>query len=206
MNLQQHIPITLASASPRRQDYLRRFGLKFHCQPAALDESRLPGESPRDFVQRMAWEKAESVQQHAQGTLILAGDTDVSFEGEVLGKPQDAADAITMLQRMRGKMHEVHSGYCLLDAVGNTREVGHVLTQVWFRHLPDSWINWYVQTGEPLDKAGAYSIQGLGTVLVERIEGSYNNVVGYPIEIILEKMLQHAWISFADETSLSQKV
>lgn len=200
MSLTQHIPLVLASSSPRRKAYLEQFGLQFTCHPPHIDETRWSQESPVAFVRRMALEKAETVRASLKSrALILAGDTDVCLGEAVLGKPQNADHALEMLQQLRGQEHAVYSGYCLLQHPEHRVLVGDVCTTVRLRHLPDAWLRWYVSTGEPLDKAGAYSIQGLGTALVESIQGSYNNVVGYPIEIILEQLLQNGWISFSDE-------
>ena len=146
----------------------------------------------------MAIEKAEVTQGNFSESLILSGDTDVVLDGAVLGKPNDPEDALLLLEQLSGKEHLVHSGFCLMDSKNNWTHIGDVTTRVWIRSLPKKWLEWYVSTGEPLDKAGAYSIQGMGTLLVERIEGSYNNVVGYPIEIIMDILVREGFLSFSN--------
>ena len=121
----------------------------------------------------------------------------VVLDGEVLGKPNDPEDALLLLTKLSGRDHLVHSGYCVMDFKNNWTHIGDVTTRVWLRSLPKNWLEWYISSGEPLDKAGAYSIQGLGTLLVERIEGSYNNVVGYPIETIMDVLLREGFLSFS---------
>ena len=198
MNIQQHRPLTLASSSPRRKNFLKNFGLQFTSFSPNIKEARKSGENPIEYVRRMAIEKAEVTQGNFSESLILSGDTDVVLDGAVLGKPNDPEDALLLLEQLSGKEHLVHSGFCLMDSKNNWTHIGDVTTRVWIRSLPKKWLEWYVSTGEPLDKAGAYSIQGMGTLLVERIEGSYNNVVGYPIEIIMDILVREGFLSFSN--------
>lgn len=151
--------------------------MRFTVRPVDVDESLLPDESPRDYVLRLATEKA-SAQAHP-GELVLAADTTVVLDGEILGKPRDDEDARRMLRLLSGREHTVLTGVALQDASGKAAEVDE--TRVRFAPLSDGEIDWYVATGEPRDKAGAYAIQGLGSLFVEAVEGSWSNVVGLPV-------------------------
>lgn len=171
--------LVLASQSPRRRELLEQLGIPLEVRPAHADEAVLPGEDARAYVLRVAREKARAV----EGALVLAADTAVVLRGEVLGKPRDADDARRMLRALSGTVHEVLTGVCVrrsapalgieLDAV--------VSTEVRFAPLSEAEIAWYVRTGEPLDKAGAYAIQGAGGAFVVRVDGSVSNVVGLPL-------------------------
>ena len=191
----QHRELCLASSSPRRQALLKRYGLEFAVCSPNIDESQKPSESVQTYAKRMAYEKAQVGAAHTPEAIVLAGDTTVYFKNEVLGKPSDAKEAQEMLQRLSGQQHEVYSSYALLDARSNQAIESTPCTRVTFKTLPADWIRWYTTTGEPMDKAGAYSIQGLGAVMVEKIDGSYNNVVGLPIEEIFWHLLQQGWIA-----------
>jgi septum formation protein len=170
--------LVLASASPRRRELLDSLSVTFSCRPVDLDETALPGESPEDYVRRLACAKADS--EAHEGELILAADTIVVLDGELLGKPQDPDDARRMLRRLAGCEHQVLTGVAVHIASRLTRsEVCR--SSVRIAPLSDEEIAWYVSTGEPADKAGAYAIQGLGALLVESIEGNYSNVVGLPL-------------------------
>ena len=172
-------PLVLASQSPRRRELLEQLGIALVVRPAHADEAVLAGEPPRDYVLRVAREKARTV----DGALVLAADTAVVLRGEVLGKPEGPDDARRMLRALSGTVHEVLTGVCVrrnapalgieLDAV--------VSTEVTFAPLSPAEIDWYVATGEPLDKAGAYAIQGAGGAFVLRVDGSVSNVVGLPL-------------------------
>lgn len=166
--------LVLASGSPRRRELLEGLGVRFTVCPVDLDESPLPGEAPRDYVLRLALEKAAA----ASGELVLAADTTVVVDGEILGKPRDDEDARRMLRLLAGRGHSVLTGI----ALGKAAEVDETLVR--FAPLSESEIDWYVATGEPRDKAGAYAIQGLGSLFVEGVEGSYSNVVGLPIPLM----------------------
>ncbi len=171
--------LILASSSPRRAELLRAAGVNFTIRAAHIDESIRPNELPRDYVVRLSREKARAVARDNE--LTLGADTTVVINGEIAGKPADAADAERMLRALSGRWHEVLTGITLaradqvLSAIASTR--------VKFTHLSDDEINWYVSTGEPMDKAGAYAIQGYASLFVDRIEGSYSNVVGLPVHL-----------------------
>ena len=193
--LQQNRSLCLASSSPRRRELLTRFGLDFLMQSPDTDESVRNHESPEAFVTRMALEKAQRVAPDHPEYITLAGDTVVVLEQQILGKPLDRTDSIRMLEQLSGKTHEVFTAYALLDGISGPCVQELVRTRVSFRSLTSELIQTYVQTGETDDKAGAYSIQGLGTMLVAAIEGSYSNVVGFPVERILDEMMRRGWLS-----------
>lgn len=174
--------LTLASASPRRRELLASLGVAFEVAPADLDERVLPGERPEAYVRRLAAEKARAVQARRPGGSVLGADTEVVLDGRILGKPRDHEEARAMLRALAGRAHEVWTGVALATDEGIRVEA--VRTDVWFRALDDDEIAEYVATGEPMDKAGAYGIQGGAARFVERVEGSYTNVVGLPLEVV----------------------
>ncbi len=198
----QHRPLCLASSSPRRRDMLAFFGLEFTCHSPEILEVRSSGESIIEFVKRMSREKGRYILHNLTGieenTIIMSGDTLVFLDQTILGKPLDERDAKAMLHQLSGQEHSVFSAYTLLDVGSGEEMTEWVRTRVVFRELSDECINWYTGTGEAMDKAGSYSIQGWGTYLVESITGSYNNVVGFPIEKILHQMLKRQWLSLAN--------
>ena len=171
--------LVLASQSPRRRELLLQLGLAHEVRPAHADESVLPGEPPREYVLRVARDKARAV----PGEVVLAADTAVVLASEVLGKPGDPADARRMLRALSGTRHEVITGVCVrLGATAQGAELEAVVsTEVVFARLSERAIDWYVGTGEPLDKAGAYAIQGAGGAFVAEVRGSVSNVVGLPL-------------------------
>ncbi|AFL95804.1 Maf-like protein [Thermococcus cleftensis] len=172
--------LVLASASPRRREILSRFVPEFKVVPSnASEECRL--REPGDYSVELARRKAREVYSRVGGTVIGA-DTVVSVDGQILGKPRDEGHAVRMLKLLSGRVHQVTTGYCIIH--GGKELCGAVTTDVKFRELDEELIRAYVATGEPMDKAGAYGIQGLGGLLVEWIRGDYYNVVGFPIEII----------------------
>ena len=176
------MPLVLASRSPRRVELLARAGYRFEVEPADIDERRLEGETPRELVRRLAREKAAAVAPRHPGSIVLGADTVVVIDGAVLGKPNGEADAAGMLRRLSGRAHEVLTGVALHAA---HRCCGGVQsTRVFFRALSREDVAWYVASGEPADKAGGYSIQGRASRFVTRIEGSYTNVVGLPVELV----------------------
>ena len=186
--IQQTLPFCLASSSPRRSDLLSRYGFKFDVYFPDIDESVLPNESPKDYVVRLAKNKAKQAQEHYPQSLILSGDTIVIQYDQILGKPQNYQDAKRMLNLLNGGTHDVYSGYCL--AMPNQEIANVVETKIIFYQLNEKWIEAYLATGESFDKAGAYSIQGLGATFVKSIQGSFYNVVGFPIEQILQDLIQ----------------
>lgn len=182
-------PIILASNSPRRRELLRQIGLAFTTDPAYVDERVLPGEQPEAYAVRVALEKARAVAQRSRTGIVVAADTIVVLGDAILGKPANAKDAMRMLEMLSGKMHYVITGLVVIDSQSGKTLARTAWTKVWFRKLTPEEIASYVATGEPLDKAGAYGIQEKGSLLVEKIEGCYFNVVGLPVSL-LGKMLQ----------------
>jgi septum formation protein len=170
--------LVLASASPRRRQLLASLGLDPVVRPADVDETPQADEAPVALVRRLATTKASTVAR-ADAEVVLAADTEVALDGRSLGKPRDDDHAAAMLRSLAGRTHPVVTGIAVASAGGV--EVAHVATEVTFSALSDEDIAWYVGTGEPMGKAGAYAIQGAGAVLVERIDGSASNVVGLPL-------------------------
>ena len=171
--------LVLASASPRRRELLAQIGLSVDVVPADIDESILPGEGAVQYVGRLAQAKAAVVADKWAGRIVLAADTAIAFNDEILGKPRSPAEAMAMLTVLSGKTHDVLTGAAIVYDQTSHWQV--VRTKVRMRTLSTQQIESYVATGEPLDKAGSYGIQGLGAVLIEGIEGSYSNVVGLPL-------------------------
>ena len=214
--------LILASASPRRQELLRAAGIEFTVQPADLPEVPHPGEAPQQFAERMAREKAMAVAQRRgrAGDWVLAADTVVFVNGKLLGKPADApdpaADAARMLRLLSGREHKVITGVCLIDSgqwsVARGRESSRAdrqlstvdlvfdlrseTTRVWMDTLSEDDIRAYIATGEPLDKAGAYAIQGRASRWIPRIEGCYFNVVGLPVPLVCRMLREHIVTKF----------
>lgn len=180
--------IILASSSPRRRELLSQIGLPFSLMPVDIDERPRPGEPPVDYAERLALEKACAASDRLGGGIVIAADTIVVVHGAILGKPSDASDARRMLSELSGREHEVVTALAVRDTASARSAVRASITRVWFRTLTDREIDDYVATGEPLDKAGAYGIQGRGALLVERIEGCYSNVVGLPLSLLGEML------------------
>ena len=184
-------PFVLASASPRRRELLIAAGLAFEIIPSDVDESVEGRKQPSDLVIGWAEEKAEAVAALCPGSWILAADTVVVLDGVVFGKPADASDAARMLKILSGRVHEVFTGVCLLHKENGVRRVQWASTRVGFKMLTDAEIRAYVATGDPLDKAGAYGIQGVGAFLIRSVEGSYTNVVGLPLAEALDLLMEY---------------
>ena len=196
--------LVLASASPRRQDLLRNAGISFVVQPANVDETPLPGESARECAERLAREKALAVWMKRPEDLVLGADTVVVVEDVILNKPVDDDDAVRMLRLLSGRVHEVITGVCLVagdrgqgpgvsDAPsGRTLRTGSETTLVTMSAIPDAEIRDYVATSEPMDKAGAYAIQGIASRWIPRIEGDYTNVVGLPVALVYRLLREQA--------------
>ena len=187
--------IVLASASPRRQQLLRNAGIPFEVQPADVDETPLAGEPAQKCAERLAREKALKVWRDRAGAVVLGADTVVVVDEAILGKPADAKDAARMLRMLSGREHRVITGICLVrsaaragadDWEAETAEIRTAAetTLVTMSALSDEEIREYVATGEPMDKAGAYAIQGMASRWIPRIEGDYSNVVGLPISLV----------------------
>lgn len=182
-------PLVLASGSPRRAELLRRLGLDFQIVPADIDESALEGEAPADLADRLARDKAEAVARDRPDAVVIGSDTIVVVDGDVLGKPTDQDDAFRMLRRLSGRQHVVITGVAIAHA-GETASSCEAV-DVTFRDLSETVCREYVQTGEPMDKAGSYGIQGFGSAIVDRIDGDYFAVMGLPISRLLDLFDQH---------------
>jgi septum formation protein len=185
------VRLVLASASPRRAELLRAAGFDFVVRPADVDESVLGGEDPATHVRRLATVKAAAIESDAGREVILGADTVVVIDEDILGKPRDEAEAADMLRRLSGREHRVLTGVAVKR--GGDVRVGVDQTRVWFETLTPEEIAWYVASGEPRDKAGAYAIQGLASRFVSRIEGSHTNVVGLPIHVVRRLLHEVRW-------------
>jgi septum formation protein len=180
------VPLVLASSSPRRSEILTAVGWPFETHPAGVDETRRPGEPAEEFVGRLAREKAEAVARTRLFGLVLGADTTVVVDGEILEKPRDAGDARRMLRRLGGRWHEVLTGVALVRAETGRTAAGVERTRVRFAETSEEEIAWHVETGDVLDKAGAYAIQGRAALFIEAIDGDYWNVVGLPVRLVYE--------------------
>jgi septum formation protein len=179
--------LVLASSSPRRAEILSAVGWPYETMVAGIDESRAPGEDATAYVQRLAREKAEAVVAKLERGLVLGADTVVVINGEILGQPRDDDDARSMLKLLSGKWHDVLTGVALVRAGEGTEAlVAYERTRVRFAEMSADEIEWYVGTGEPKGKAGAYAVQGRAALFIEEIEGEYFNVVGLPIRLVYE--------------------
>jgi septum formation protein len=194
--------LVLASASPRRQELLRNAGISFTVQPAHIDETPQAGEAARDYAERLAREKALSVWQTRPQDLVLGADTIVVLDEAILGKPADAEDAVRMLRLLSGRVHRVITGVCLIRAATDEARTASETTLVTMNELSDEEIRDYVATGEPMDKAGAYAIQGKASRWIPRIEGDYSNVVGLPVALV-NKMLRDSNLAPPAQISLA---
>lgn len=188
--------LVLASASPRRQELLRNAGIAFEVLPTDIPEIPEPGELPRTFAHRLARAKAHAAAQQRPRDPILAADTIVVVDGTILGKPEDAHDAARMLRLLSGKTHQVTTAVCLLTPKTQTmpalmEDVRSETTQVTMNELSESDIRFYVRSGEPMDKAGAYAIQGIASRWIPRIQGDYSNVVGLPVSLVYRMLREH---------------
>lgn len=190
--------LVLASASPRRQELLRNAGIPFVVQATDIPEVPEEGEAPRAFAERMAREKAVAVFRQRPNDFILGADTIVVADGEILGKPRDSADAARMLRLLSGRRHQVTTGVCLVGRELGTanqktgfEDVRSETTVVMMDALSDEDIRSYVASGEPMDKAGAYAIQGGASRWISRIEGDYFNVVGLPVSLVYKMLREH---------------
>lgn len=174
--------LILASRSPRRSELLAAAGIPFEVLAAEIDETPRAGEAPDAYVERLAIEKARAVLALRPAAAVLGADTTVTIDGLILGKPASAAEATDMLRRLSGRVHDVLTGVALVSAEGVHSAVDR--TRVWFEAMTDEDISWYVESGEPVDRAGGYAIQGLASRFIPRIEGSYTNVVGLPVALV----------------------
>ena len=197
----------LASESPRRRELLAAVGVPFRVVPSGVDENPHPGESPPRFVRRAALDKGEAVAERYPSSFVLSADTIVVADGRILGKPRDRAEARRMLSRLAGREHRVYTAICLLCRERGVRDVDTEVTRVRFRSLTAAEIAAYARTGECDDKAGAYAAQGAGMLLIDRVAGSFSNVVGLPMTRVVTMLARArlirvtrsgpAWYTFA---------
>jgi septum formation protein len=181
--------LILASKSPRRRYLLKQAGLKFSVIPSSFDESSVRLSSPDVYVRQLAENKAGDISEQYPDSWVIGADTIVFIDGTILGKPGSQAEARTMLKNLSGRTHQVLTGYCICCHRTGRRFSETLKTDVCFKKLTDREIDWYISSGEPFDKAGAYAIQGIGTFLVKRINGSYTNVVGLPVCEVVEFLI-----------------
>ena len=182
------IQFILASGSPRRKDLLERMGLRFAVEVPHADETLLEGESPGEHTLRLARDKAGLVAAKHRQSWVLAADTAVVIDGEILGKPSDREHAFAMLSRIQGREHTVVTAFCIQRADPPSRTCRAVESRVRMRGLTPQEIRWYINTNEPMDKAGSYAVQGIGASIVREVSGSYTNVVGLPLAEVIEEM------------------
>jgi septum formation protein len=187
--------VVLATESQRRIDMLRTLGISFVIVPPHIDEARKKKESPKQYVLRMAVEKASKVGGLFPDKWVIGVDTVVCLQGRIFGKPEDEEDAVHMLQALRGRWHRVLSGFCILNMERGIQYKDIVQTEVFIKDLTDSEIIRYVKTQEPFGKAGSYALQGRGSYMVKKIRGSYANVIGLPICEIAEAFLSLGIVS-----------
>jgi septum formation protein len=193
MHPQNKPELILASSSPRRQELLREIGIPFQVHAANINEDQITGEAPSAYALRLAREKAEAVAVQYPQSYVLGADTIVVVDGEVLGKPKDRGDAIRMLRLLSGRGHEVTTAVSVVApgtvAPGTLSETRASTTKVYFRKLTEDEIQQYVASGEPMDKAGAYAIQGGASRWADRIEGEFSNVVGLPLSLVTDMLM-----------------
>jgi septum formation protein len=193
------LPLVLASASPRRQALLAGQGLGFEVVPSTLKEpTPEPGEAPADYAARMARIKGQDIAARHPDKVIVSADTIVVQEANILGKPKDAEDALNMLTALAGRWHEVMTGFCVLRHDDGVSLCRTVTTRVHMAVNSRDMLQAYIGTGEPMDKAGAYGIQGIGAFLVDEVQGSYTNVVGLPLRSVLDFLLEIKAIGVAN--------
>ena len=186
--------LVLASASPRRAEILRAAGWPFEALAANIDESRREHEDATTYVERLARAKAEVVTPRVPGATVVGADTVVVVDGVILGKPVDEEDARRMLQLLQGRWHQVLTGVAVFNGNVSHPQVAHEVTEVRFAVMNKAEVDWYVATGEPMDKAGAYAIQGLGARFIKGIKGDYSNVVGLPLRLLYELIVSEATV------------
>ena len=193
--------LILASKSPRRRYLLEKAGVEFTVIPSQLDESSIVLSSPESYVKTLAEAKAKDISDSYPDSWVIGADTIVFIDNAILGKPTSRDEARAMLRRLSAKTHRVLTGYCICR-----KRTGHhisecVSTEVSFKELSEKEIDWYIDSGEPFDKAGAYAIQGIGTFLVRRINGSYTNVVGLPVCEVLEYLIKEGIVDLGRRNS-----
>lgn len=182
--------IILASSSPRRKELLQLIHLPFTVHPSDVDENISEPLPPNKMVEELAYRKAADIAKNYHEGIVIGADTIVVLDDEILGKPKNVDDAFAMLTRLQGRTHEVYSGIAIIDAATEKNKVTHQKTKVVMKPLTEEEITLYINTKEPMDKAGSYGIQGIGAMLIEGIEGDYFNVVGLPVSLLTQE-LQH---------------
>lgn len=191
-------PLILASGSPRRRHWLEAMRIPFELQVPDVDETPLLDEEPSDLVLRLAELKAEVIARRNPGRWVMAADTTVAIDHHTLNKPVDVEDAVRMLSLIQGRTHQVHTGFCLQK--NDTSHSFVDTAQVFFRPMSEAQMRWYINTREPMDKAGAYAIQGIGALFIESVEGSFSTVMGLPVErmgaLFRSLGLLKPWIGF----------
>ena len=192
----QQSNIILASSSPRRADLLKTIGVSFELVPSNINERPHQDEAPADYIIRLARAKVIDAARKRDSGLVIGADTIVVLDGRILGKPRDEDDAVRMLKLLSGRWHAVMTGVALYDAATRREVADYDKTLVRFAQLSDKEIDWYVKTGEPMDKAGSYAIQERGAMFVEEIAGNYHNVVGLPVTLLyrLSKRMGYSFI------------
>ncbi|MBU4534051.1 MAG: Maf family protein [Eubacteriales bacterium] len=200
-----HYQLVLASASPRRRELLSNIGLDFIVIPGNIDEPLLDGMSPSEQVEALALAKARFVAGPFSDGVVLGADTIVVLDGRMLGKPANASEAITMLQFLQGREHVVYTGVALVDVSTGRDATLSESTRVHFAPLDRPTIEWYVSTGEPMDKAGAYGVQGLGSMFIEGINGCYFNVVGLPLRRVALMLKEFGIDPFVDRSAAQRR-
>lgn len=192
----QNSNIILASSSPRRADLLKTLGVSFELVPSNINERPHQDEAPADYIIRLARAKVIDAARKRDSGLVIGADTIVVLDGRILGKPRDEDEAISMLKQLSGRWHAVMTGLALYDAATRREVADYDKTLVRFAQLTDKEIEWYVKTGEPMDKAGSYAIQERGAIFVEEIAGNYHNVVGLPVTLLyrLSKRMGYSFI------------
>ena len=191
--------LILASKSPRRRFLLEQAGLEFSVIPSNIDENSIPLTSPESYVRRSAEAKAKDISQRYPASWVIGADTMVFIDNTMLGKPGSRPEARKMLRSLSGKTHQVLTGYCICCEATDRLFSETIKTDVCFKELTELQIDWYINSGEPFDKAGAYAIQGLGTFLVKRINGSYTNVVGLPVCEVLEFLINEGVVELTND-------
>lgn len=203
------IDFILASGSPRRKELLELMGLEFKVIVSQADEDSVSKDlKPALYVQELALLKASATAKEVlrnKNAVIISADTIVTLDGQILGKPKDEDDAFNMLSKLLGREHEVYTGYCVMRISDGKAVCGKVRTKVKFKDLSDDKIRGYINSGEPMDKAGAYGIQGLGSLLIEKIDGDYFNVVGLPISALADTLEDEFDIKLLTGMSTAQK-
>jgi len=186
----------LASASPRRMELLAELGLSFNSVPSGVDESLRQGETPRKYVKRISLAKAAAVAEMYPDAWVLGADTIVAIDNQILGKPDDERSAEKMIRLLRGRKHDVFTGFSLVRKTEAILEQGVVRSAVVFREVSDEEISWYVRSDEPYDKAGGYAVQGRGSLFIREIRGSHSNVIGLPLSELFDTLKKIGAVRF----------